>query len=525
MQRPQFGNAGLLGSLSKWVTWIESSPTKELMVLDVGAMVAPRTAIEYFNRGPDMARETLIRESLGTVTNVFMAGAMGAAMGWLYSRAPFINPKAMLGEAFINLQNMQAYSGLAQQALFAHKDQLHQLSLKDLRQQMVAGFVDAIEDGLQHGVPSTLADAFGLKGEAALSKAGAWIDTSPEAVATRDKARNALLGLFEPGHEAQTGLLDIETLLAKTHGDDLPKLAELEAKKLAGTKLSKPEAQTLETLSQAVAKTRKTYSQLALKSEELIWPQMEKHLDALNLSEKLTLKGVQPHWLDENLLGNLAESKPLHLSGRNAQDLILQYKRFLEQSFDRSVAELARTHAPRKLLNGAVNHHLPLTELLGKNADESLKIITGAMVGQSKPWWQPQHWLDNLLPKLDDGMLAYMGKQKWWVTGVALGTTLAASVGVTYLNAWITQQKNGGKNYFPGDELPKHPDQATLLPTTTDASAMASSPTKAQPAKPKEFYSLPEPAGNLANPFLPLAASILAQQTLPPSPFAVGGNQ
>lgn len=88
---PRFTGVGRLAV--GLVESIDSNKLTELVVTDVGAMVIPRTVIEYKQRGSDAGRETLIREVSGTVANCFLSGWMGA---WALKLLK--NPTSWLGK-------------------------------------------------------------------------------------------------------------------------------------------------------------------------------------------------------------------------------------------------------------------------------------------------------------------------------------------------------------------------------------------------------------------------------------------
>ena len=376
------------------VALIDSSHLLQLMVTDLAAMVIPRTYLEYRERGPDMGRETLIRELGGTVTNVFLAGWFGLLGAMAYTVSPFINPQKLPGRAaFINMPLLNGYSDLTRSVLREHVKTDPSLSAKQLRQQLVTSWLKSLNDGYQHPLPKTLQTL--LKG-------------NPTRYTHQEQeALNAIHELFTQKPSAHNGSYALDTIVDELLG---------------------PNAKPDERL-----KLRLKLSKDSSSKEKLWYQQLKPRLKQLGLTERVDLA-----------LNELDSGNTLNLNKRELSNVSKQFKRYLEQYVDRSIAEL--THQRGQTLDW----DKPLYQLFGKQSgSEAATLLEQKLLGEHSRWvLDPRRYI----PEASDGLLRYAEKQKIFTTAIPLFMTTALSVGLTYVNAWITRKKNGGKDFFPGDE-------------------------------------------------------------------------
>ncbi|MDH4379667.1 MAG: hypothetical protein QE263_07160 [Vampirovibrionales bacterium] len=84
---PQFGFVGsVINTIANAGPWAKADMMRELFLTDFLGMCLPRTALEWKERGPQMAIETAIREFTGLVSLVFLSGWLGLAVGKVVNR-------------------------------------------------------------------------------------------------------------------------------------------------------------------------------------------------------------------------------------------------------------------------------------------------------------------------------------------------------------------------------------------------------------------------------------------------------
>ncbi len=85
---PQFGFVtNVINVIANAGPWAKADMMRELLLTDLLGMCLPRTALEWKERGPQMAIETAIREFTGLVSLVFLSGWLGLAVGKVVTRA------------------------------------------------------------------------------------------------------------------------------------------------------------------------------------------------------------------------------------------------------------------------------------------------------------------------------------------------------------------------------------------------------------------------------------------------------
>ena len=80
--QPSFKGFETLAFATPVCTALQTDPIVENAVSDIGAMVAPRTVVD-FTRGPDAGIETARRECSALTNNFVMPGVLGAAVGYI----------------------------------------------------------------------------------------------------------------------------------------------------------------------------------------------------------------------------------------------------------------------------------------------------------------------------------------------------------------------------------------------------------------------------------------------------------
>ncbi len=130
---PSFGNAGAITNflagpgIARVLEPIKSNPIAEVVALDVGGMIIPRTAIDTIEQNKQYGLETFIDETVPMVFNPFgpglVAGAMLTNKGWKGVQAGADSAKAM-GEAWKESGgNSEKYTRRVLQDLTSHHGQ------------------------------------------------------------------------------------------------------------------------------------------------------------------------------------------------------------------------------------------------------------------------------------------------------------------------------------------------------------------------------------------------------------------
>ena len=341
-----------------------------------------------------MGRETGIREVMGSVTNVFLCGWMGALGSYLMSKAPpIINPKGMLGEALINMESLEAFTGLTQHVIDQEGDGLSKLSAYQLRDKVTREMFTHLEDEFEHQTPKALEQAIDI-----------W---KRHKHTERAEHINEFSRLLKPSKEVHQGTYALEEIL-----------------------LHQP--------AESVKKNRFQLGRASLKAENNTLKQLIETLEDGGYTEKIHYKG--PGLFDET---------PIHLKSREMKNLMRDFKHYLEHVFDRSIGDLMRDELGQDL-KASADFNKPLGEVFNLHRGIGLgSLIKEKLIGKTQPWYSPKRYL----PQLQDGLFHYIEKQKIFTTAAMLLAATSVSVGVTFVNAWITKRKFGGANIYPGDEL------------------------------------------------------------------------
>ncbi len=407
---------------------VDSNPLTQLLVTDLGGMVLPRTGLELYERGPDMGRETFIREITGTLSNVFLAGWVGllALLTWngklLNNRFFRTNKLGINTGAWINARSMDTYGRLfadslnnpALQTPAAVRRHFVETLLTNMRatdgyqaDKAFSGGIEALKDKHPEIAGRMEKLALGSLREGRLS---------PEVV-------SQLADMLSPSDDVHRGVYNIEKQIAqfrKLNGRYGPILKQAEALRLSDDLLKTlPETHgrrlaLLQVLDPLVKSERIALSRQAMKS-------MKPFLN--ELTETAVRHGLsgEIHVLDE--AGNAA------LKNRSLSTTLQEVKFFLEQYADRVLVD------PK---TGELGN-TPMTEAFRRDVMNKLYGRGGNGL------------LAKFLPTAKDGLITFTRKSKTWLTMIPYALAIVFSISVAFLNNWLTERKHGGKVFFPGD--------------------------------------------------------------------------
>lgn len=416
---------GLGGAIPWAMNQILSSRSTELLVSDVGGMVLPRTGIEYHKRGNDMARETLLRELAGTVSNVYLIGWMGAFFLSLFygrtmsSRLLRVNKQGLDFRSWINSTNLEVYANTFQQALKKGK------SPKEARQIFIKSILASLKPSDREQARFQKAELLerlagsSNKARRALNKSLKHIDDGSLSA----KAITKLAKQFEKG----TGVAAI-TKEVNRYEQQLLKQRSIQdtiEKTLA-------KAHDLRGLSPKQAKAEATRRVLA--------PYLrEKRLNLSKESRQVRTLSM-PHTLETFMKKGLAEKVDfvakdgtVTLHDRNLKTTLNEVKTFLEQYVDR-VLDDTKTRAFNQKHGWA--HARQKAE-----AD----LFTEA----------PKAFFKRLFPSAKDGLIRYTQRTRVFMTAIPLLISCVLGIGFAFFNNWLTSRKYDGKVFFPGAEALK----------------------------------------------------------------------
>lgn len=105
---------------------------------------------------------------------------------------------------------------------------------------------------------------------------------------------------------------------------------------------------------------------------------------------------------------------------------------------------------------------------------------------------------DGLLPHMADSWLGYLNKQRTFTATIPILMVAGIATIPTFANAWITKRQNGGKDFFPAEQLkvegpfsptkasaPSQPHPVATIPLTTElVAATTTQPTPPPPPAP-----------------------------------------
>lgn len=409
-KQPRF-EGGVGDVVSHIIEKIDSSKAVELVTTDVAGMVLPRTGIEYVQRGPDAGRETLVREIAGTVFNVFLVGWIGKAFTKYHNnRSARMNPLGLHTGAWINAKTLNVFGGLFEKAVketaspLAARERFVELFLQrvaasdDYAMKVAADLVEGIDKATGDKIKERIKNAQELG------------KLSPESL-------QELKGMLAHSDTALSGTTNLETRIAAFRNTLLEKFKD---------KFNPEQVEKL------VAQERLLQSGLLIGSE----------------SEKVFLKDLWERALAGGLSSEIniltEDGTKNAISRRSLATTMQELKYFLEQYADRVLADPATgkvsTETFEKL---GLSKEAIITNMVGKPAESF-----GAKL---------KRYLPSIGGKLEDGLLPYTYKSRWFLTLLPLVITIGVSVSVSYINNWWTKRKHGGQVFFPGEGGPAAP--------------------------------------------------------------------
>jgi hypothetical protein len=387
---------------------VETNPAAELILLDEGSMVAPRTIMDTKDAGPQLGIETFGKEHLSTFAIIYSPVlAANWVMNPLLARSGFLNPEGMNPHAFIHMDNARAFAGLTQhvvaQAESKAENFLQHETPLTLRRHLSEQFLNQL-DSLQH-LPTPQ---------------GVTIPKSRVLQTQDETARQTLIDLLaQPYKHPVTGLPQANEAALKSSppelsASSLPSLAT--QRRQAISQQQQNEKQFLQAL-EAQLKEHSPWAGLL---------QMKEARSPFKASTDSVEKAVQ--------------APP-----EEARDWLLQFRRFLDTALDPA---LAKVYHPQQQ---GFRYEVPLKEGLAESGLSLSQHLQETLIGQ-KPLGL-QAWL-NPLPKSTEAWLPYLEKMKVFNSGVPLVLGAATGALLTVANVAWTACRNGGDLTFPRDKRP-----------------------------------------------------------------------
>ncbi len=405
--RLTFGR-GLGDLAASAITRIDSNPLNQLMVLDVGGMVLPRSALEYKERGVDMGRETLIREGGGTLSTVFLAGWMGSLVYGVYRLLDSffsINKRGIHFGSWISAQSMDRFSNLLEETM----KETPSGRVEAIRET----FIRKVLEGLQ-ATDHVQANRINqdLLGKLTHQRMAQIIRKNlSEKVAQGHLAKEALetlVSMYDRSGEMEKGIYKVfERAIRWKNLQRAYEPLQDEAKRLIA---QIPEWRIL---------PEKQAMDLAF--ERLLAPKTHAEIVRLSKSAQKASKNHVGAMIKVATEGGLTDTVnwvdrtgTSLLKGRKLPVVLRELKYFLEQYMDRVLSD-------------------PLTGQLRKKLDDVTK--------------------EQTMGLLDD-LIRGVRKTKLWLTALPFLAALGLASIVAPLNNWWTKQKHVGKVFFPGEGGP-----------------------------------------------------------------------
>jgi hypothetical protein len=416
--RARFGAldaGGLVASIGRGMSYLEADPIKALVVSDLGGMVVPRTGIEWHKRGITPARETFFREITGTVTNTFLAGWLGLAAVWAFAikRA---NPKGVDFQSWVDSKTLNTFGKITDNILTSGKAK----SAQEVREKFLETVLGRLKS--TDAVPEALESIEQFKGRGY----GAFF---PNKGKLGSDATRGLVDRFMGKHYAEYPY-NIEEAIAKGLKSKVYQDEMCEA--LAAVRHQTLEANGFKPLSGLQQKllrrleTSETGRILADQTRRLRMMETQKvrELEATFI-ERVYNFAVKHGKLSDELFLLDEAGKPMESLGiKGTKDMFRSLGAYLK-ILDRGLAN-------------------PETGVIAKDAlwvDGIRQRLFGTVKG---------NWIQrNLMPNVQDGLLPYIFKSKYFIVLAPLLATIAVGSAMVYVNNAITRNKTGG-NYFPG---------------------------------------------------------------------------
>lgn len=479
-----------MDATSRLVGIIDANRTIELATTDLFGMTLVRTLIEWFQRGPDAGRETIIRETMGMLCNVFVAGwlsllmlrMLGRKLGWY-------NPQGIASKAWINARHMEAFGNMYKNIL---QDKANPVvnpieARQRFIQQVLTGLSSTDRSVRQFGLPhsaESLSPEARVKYLHELAK-----DVMPEGEHQKLAESVKALSLEEQAtrikeayQHADNGKLSRKSLEALTAAfqhkptgattvrgtnafDDMAMAEVQEAKarmEAEAKRLNRPLSEALKHFDE---KKEFMKARLRLSMADLEGTESEfiKAVKNIATSGKLT-STVQLHGPNGELL--------LKEAGRDT--LFGELKHFLEQFVDRANHGITDYHGGSR------------TNVLDKLFGESKR--TGLFA--------------KLLPQFDEGLLRSAIKAKTAYTWIPLVGTVLLGMASGFGINWLSKKLHGGEVFFFGDGGPSGKTSSQPVAGTKPPQSFQ----QVQPAAPAQAAVAAAPySGLIRNPYGPFS--------------------
>ncbi|MBK8190400.1 MAG: hypothetical protein IPK79_08115 [Vampirovibrionales bacterium] len=412
---PHFGFAGAaVNALAATAQVIDSNPLINLMTLDLGGMVLPRTFLEFRERGIDMGRETFLRESMGTVTNVFLAGWTGGAALAIFKGAQAA--RGAQAAPWINWRTMEHYSALLDRALSEG------VSAQDARERFVRAALQSLRANDSALAPQLLRAAVsGVENPTLRAALTARVDAvarnrlSPQGV-------DALTTMLAPSETPDRGVYHIGKMTAQWRHLQSQYAPHQHA---ARTALAQGHALS-------AAASHHPDAAHALKMEDMLRASNDRQWAVETARSArhapVIAKELARHALEDGMSPSIhavdVHGKPF-LKDRSLETTLGELRTFLEQYVDR-----------------ALSHPV--------NGDISAQALDEATRGRIRA-----ALFNKARTRSENGLITLARLNRRWLTTLPLALTVIASTSVAFLNNWLTRKKHHGQVFFPGEGGPR----------------------------------------------------------------------
>lgn len=419
LTKPRFGNSAIAAGAGAW--WalnglrafmlnLQSNPLKELAFTDLTSMVGPRTAMEGHKRGAVRARETFLRELVGTLTNTFLAGWLGAATA--FGLRWFVNPQHIDHRAFwINTKSLEEFGRKTEQVLARSKGK----SAAHIQREVLREILRSVQSDDDIARRPDLKPYFTSR-----QQQGFLEDAHIEDLVKRFMTKT-------PYHTLDLGA-DVKRMQQWPQHQEALKRAVEDAErtfrqKFGNVPLSKAQVQALvdvrtRTYFKALATQRVRLRQIAIDNSSHHEGAFIQHLynDAWKTG-KLTERAF------------LLNAKGERVTHRALQDLLAETRRYA----------------------------VLLTETLQKtDAFHKANVNASDMARIERMLFQPggrNALQQKLIPTLRDGLVPYLYKSKYFIVYLPLILATIAGCSMVVINNWITRRQFGGEEFFPGERV------------------------------------------------------------------------
>lgn len=410
---------GLLGTIAGLMSYIEASQTTQLMTIDVAGFVLPRTASEGYHRGVDAGREAFIRESMGTICNVYLAGWLGMA-ALLGGATAWKNPKALNLKAWLPAGRLEYFGNIVQETL--HEARRTPMTSEALKSRFLEKALARIESSDGIAKLPEYREVFPSQGKLAPAVQTQLRSLLMGGEKGFDHARNidqaVMVELQTPQtlagwKQRQTEL--IESFRRNHHLDEHDLLSSAQ-KRILRKQLDQARSGFFESQYRSIRQQLSA----ALRHNE------KPFIDHLY---KLAVK--QGGLTDDIILNNAAGHQVYQLGRVGLNTYLQNLKHFMEEYLNRALVE---PFGSKPLANKLLPTELKaISQCLFKTAPKT------------------QGLLGRIMPGIQDGLLAYTYKTHGLLLVSALLGTMAAGCSVAYFNHRVTKKRHKGAVFFPGE--------------------------------------------------------------------------